>query len=181
MTPSNVARAVSRSANRMAHRWASRGRRRRWLSLLLCQVFVLNLFAALAVDTRQAAANSFESILQSARCGEAFATAGAAQADSRQVAAAQGATRDSEMPRDQMPARGHSCPHCAATCTMGGGSTLGLLPAGASVAPVPGGPAGSSHVLHLVSVKPARLLSDAAAQGPPARRGSHAQSISVQS
>lgn len=150
---------------------------RRLLRLLVCQIFMLNLLAAAVIDADAAAASPFEAMLQGARCGEAAAPAGATwKAD----AAPDQDARD-QAPAGRRPDGSHSCPLCATACPMGGCAPVDAGPAPLAAAPAPGDFPGIGSFLHLVSVKRARLLSDAAAQAPPAAPGSRVHVISVQS
>ncbi len=129
------------------------------------------------MDAQAAATGPLEAMLQSARCGEAIAVAGA----DRKVDAAPGQTSRDRAP-ERSPGSSHACPLCATACLLGGCAPVdgGASPF-AAVARMPRGFPGIGDFLHLVSVKPARLLSDAAAQAPPAPSGSHVHAISVQS
>ncbi len=164
---------VKLSRLRRAAADGSRCRLRRLLGLLICQVFAMNLVAAALLDAPAAAAASFDAMLRSARCGEAIPAADAT--------GKLGAITD-QAPRDRAPGDRHSCPLCATACPMGGCAPVGGGPSPlAAAAPMPRDFPGIGSFLDLVSAKPARLLSDAPAQAPPAPVGSHVHAVSEQS
>lgn len=139
---------------------------------------MLNLLATAIVDAHAAGADPFMAMLQSARCGEA----GSPAADDRAAAAAPAQVTRDQAPAGQRPGSSHSCPLCATACPMGGCAPVGGGPSPlAAAAPMPRDFPGIGSFLDLVSAKPARLLSDAPAQAPPAPVGSHVHAVSEQS
>lgn len=148
---------------------------RRLIRLLICQIFVLNLLTAAIVDAHAAGGSQFESMLLNARCGDSVALANA----DRKVDAKPARVPVDQGPAGQSPGKSHSCPLCATACPLGG---CAPVDAGALSTPtaarMPRDFPGIGRFLHLVSVKPARLLSDAAAQAPPTPAGSRVHMVS---
>ncbi len=153
----------------------------------MCKIFVLNLLVAAIVEAHAAGSSQFEAMLLSARCGDAVGLASADRKADASPATALADLRSNQSPANQSPANqypggSHSCPLCATACPLGGCAPVDAGSLDVSMAaPLPRDFPGIGSFLHLVSAKPARLLSDAAAQAPPASTGSFFPKISEQS